>query len=68
MVMTEMPLRVRQWQCPVCGVVHDRDVNAAQNIARVGLGQMEKVGQELPEPITPVAWVRPPMKPEAQAL
>lgn len=25
-------LAVRQWQCPQCHVVHDRDVNAAQNI------------------------------------
>ena len=66
--MTEMPLSVREWQCPVCAVVHDRDVNAAQNIARVGLGQIDKVGREPPQPITPVEWVRPTMKPEAQAL
>ena len=25
-------LAVRQWECPQCYVVHDRDVNAAQNI------------------------------------
>lgn len=30
-------LRVRQWACSDCGAEHDRDVNAAQNIARVGL-------------------------------
>jgi len=26
------PLRVRRWQCPECGAVHDRDVNAAGNL------------------------------------
>jgi hypothetical protein len=55
-------------QCPVCGAIHDRDVNAAQNIARVGLKQMEKVGREPPEPKRPVEWVWPTRKPEAQAL
>lgn len=30
-------LVVRRWQCADCGVVHDRDVNAARNILAVGL-------------------------------
>lgn len=29
-------LGIRQWTCGDCGTVHDRDVNAARNIARVG--------------------------------
>ena len=29
-------LRVREWMCPCCWAVHDRDRNAAKNILRVG--------------------------------
>jgi putative transposase len=31
-----MPLSVRAWNCPACGSVHDRDVNAARNILAAG--------------------------------
>jgi putative transposase len=30
------PLSVRSWTCTACGVVHDRDVNAARNILAAG--------------------------------
>ena len=32
-------LRVREWRCVECGVLHDRDVNAARNILHLGAGR-----------------------------
>jgi putative transposase len=35
--LDDLPLSVRQWTCPDCGSIHDRDVNAAKNLLAYGL-------------------------------
>ncbi|MFD4428966.1 RNA-guided endonuclease InsQ/TnpB family protein [Nocardia sp. NPDC058497] len=35
----KLSLGVREWMCRRCGVVHDRDVNAARNILAAGLAE-----------------------------
>ena len=35
-------LSIRDWSCPVCQASHQRDVNAAKNILRMGLFSMEQ--------------------------
>jgi len=36
-VLVELPLSTRQWNCRMCGMLHDRDINAAKNLAALAV-------------------------------
>ena len=41
--LKEMPLSERTYSCPSCGLVMDRDLNAARNLARVAASSAETI-------------------------
>lgn len=40
-VLKELSLKERSWTCPNCNTTHDRDINAAVNIHRVGTSTLK---------------------------
>jgi len=42
----ELKLSDRQWICPECGTIHDRDVNASVNIRNIGLSTAGTAGYQ----------------------
>jgi putative transposase len=64
-VLEKLPLGVREWTCPACKAIHDRDENAAINLREVARRYRDTVnagGGDVRPSI--LGLVAAPMKPE----
>ncbi len=47
----ELKLQHRTWQCNLCGVIHDRDINAAINVLKIGQNMSLEKGRPEVKPV-----------------
>lgn len=46
---TNLTLKDREWKCPVCGEIHDRDLNASLNVLNEGKNKYFNIRTDYPE-------------------
>ncbi len=55
--LDKLDLATREWTCPKCGVRHDRDRNASNNVRAEGIRMMKAAGQTVLKRVLPAQLV-----------